>query len=278
MRCVELKNTTGLTLEGGPVTVIEGGSYVGEAMLETLKPGEERLVPFAVELSVHVLDNVDSFDEEVHKVVIRDGRLTRHSRRVQQTTYTFDNKAEAEQTVYLDHAREGASWKLVDTPAPAETTENHWRFRFALPAKKATRFVVKAQAPLKQTQALAGMDTQELALWLDQKRVDARTEEALRQVIQAQKRVAELEALLARLEGERLRIAREQDRIRENMKSLGDRSSEKELRERIVRTLNAQEDRLEQIAAELAARAAERDEARERVGSLLANLEFEGTR
>ena len=62
MRCVEFKNTTGLTLEGGPVTVLEGGSYVGEAMLETLKPDEQRLVPYAVELGVHVLDNVDSHE------------------------------------------------------------------------------------------------------------------------------------------------------------------------------------------------------------------------
>src|SRR5207344_1268370 len=57
LRCIEFENTTGLTLEGGPVTVLEAGTYVGEAMLETLKPDEERLVPFAVELSVHVLDN-----------------------------------------------------------------------------------------------------------------------------------------------------------------------------------------------------------------------------
>src|SRR6185312_6851412 len=42
MRCVEFKNTTGLTLEGGPVTVLEDGAYVGEAMLDTLKPDEER--------------------------------------------------------------------------------------------------------------------------------------------------------------------------------------------------------------------------------------------
>src|SRR5262249_35644265 len=48
MRCVEFKNTTGLTLEGGPVTVLEAGSYVGEAMLETMKPAEQRLVPYAV--------------------------------------------------------------------------------------------------------------------------------------------------------------------------------------------------------------------------------------
>jgi DNA repair exonuclease SbcCD ATPase subunit len=106
--------------------------------------------------------------------------------------------------------------------------------------------------------------------------VDARTEQVLRQVVQAQRRVAELEALLTRLEGDRARIHQEQERIRENLKSLGDRSSEKELRERFVRTLNAQEDRLEQIQADLAARAAERDEARARVNDLLANLEFEG--
>lgn len=45
MRCVEFKNTTNLTLEGGPVTVLEAASYVGEAMLETTKPDERRLVP-----------------------------------------------------------------------------------------------------------------------------------------------------------------------------------------------------------------------------------------
>src|SRR5262249_56071784 len=54
MRCVEFKNTTALTLEGGPVTVLEGASYVGEAMLDTLKPDEQRLGPLAVELYVHV--------------------------------------------------------------------------------------------------------------------------------------------------------------------------------------------------------------------------------
>src|SRR5262249_1989785 len=75
MRCVELKNTTGLTLEGGPVTVLEGGSYVGEAMLDTLKPAEERLVPYAVELSERVLDNVNTYQDRVHRVVIRDRRI-----------------------------------------------------------------------------------------------------------------------------------------------------------------------------------------------------------
>src|SRR5207253_9183136 len=82
MRCVEFKNTTGLTLEGGPVTVIEGGSYVGEAMLDTLKPDEQRLVPYAVELGVFVLDNLESHEERVHRVTIRRGVLKTSYREV----------------------------------------------------------------------------------------------------------------------------------------------------------------------------------------------------
>ena len=115
LRCVEFKNTTGLTLEGGPVTVLEGGSYVGEAMLDTLKPAEERLVPYAVELGVRVLDNVDSHQEGVRRVVIRDRVMTTYRTQVQQTTYTFRNKSEVGQVVYLDHPRPGAEWKLFDT-------------------------------------------------------------------------------------------------------------------------------------------------------------------
>jgi hypothetical protein len=280
MRAVEFKNTTGLTLEGGPVTVLEGGSYVGEAMLETLKPYEKRLIPYAVELSVFVLDNVDTYTEKVHKTVIRDGRLVRHSSQVRQTTYHLDNRSDVEQTAYLDHPRDqpryGDAWSLTDSPEPVETTENFWRFKFTLPAKKVTRFVVKQRQELQQVQVLGGMDTNELAAWLDQKNVDAKTEAILRQVIEAQRQAAQLDLTLARLKEERNRIHQEQGRIRENLQSLGDRSSEKELRERFVRTLGTQEDRIEQIDRETAERIAKRDAARQRVNELLASLEYEG--
>ncbi len=276
MRAVEFANTTGLTLEGGPLTVLEGGSYVGEAMLDTIKPEEKKLVPYAVELSVAVLDNVDSHSEHVHRVVIRNGQVTQHSRAVRQTTYHLDNKSATEQVVYLDHPREGGTWHLHDTAEPIETTENYWRFRFALPGKKVTRFVVKQQQPTRQVLNISGWNTQSLGVWLDQKHVDARTEGVLRQIIEAQNRVADLDARLVRLQDERNRITQEQGRIRENLTALGDRASEKDLRERFVRTLNTQEDRLEKIAAEFAAATVERDSAREYVGRLLGALEYEG--
>ena len=53
------------------------------------------------------------------------------------------------------------------------------------------------------------------------------------------------------LNEERTKIHAEQKRIRENLGALGDRSSEKELRERFIATLGKQEDRLAKIAEEL---------------------------
>jgi hypothetical protein len=275
MRCVEFKNTTRLTLEGGPVTVLEGGSYVGEAMLETTKPDDQRLVPYAVELAVHVLDNIDTHEDRVHKVVIRRGQLRAYYTLVQQTTYTMNNKADNEQTVYLDHPRQGKEWKLFDTPEPHEVTENYWRFRFALPAKKVTQFVVKQQHVMDQTFALSDISDQQLAFWLKQRYLDKKTEKLLAQVVELRQQLAGLDEKLQQLQHERDTIHNEQNRIRENLKSLGDRSSEKELRERFVRTFNTQEDRLEQIEKENREKTADRDRYREQISTLLAGLEYE---
>jgi hypothetical protein len=276
MRCVEFKNTTGLTLEGGPVTVLEGGSYVGEAMLDTLKPDEQRLVPYAVELGVRVLDNLDSHKDKVHRVVIRRKVMTTYRLQVEQTTYTLNNKADAEQTVYLDHPRQHAEWKLVETAPPHETTENYWRFRFPLPARTATAFVVRQQFTLEQTHSLSELSADNLAYWLKQRYLDKKTEQVLRQVLEVRKQAARVEAQIKELEKERGAIqAIDQPRIRQNLHALGDRSSEKELRERYVRTLTGQEDRLEEIEKELRALTAERDGCREQIDGLLEKLEYE---
>ncbi len=275
MRCVEFKNTTGLTLEGGPVTVLEGGSYVGEAMLETTKPDDQRLVPYAVELAVTVLDNIDSHDDRVFRVVIRKGYLKAEYTQVQQTTYNFNNKSDAEQIVYLDHSRGGKDWKLSETVEPHEITENYWRFRFPLPAKKVTKFVVKQQRVLSQNYGLSDANDQQLAFWIEQRYLDAATEKVLRQAMQLRQQVAGIEAQIARLEKERDAIHAEQKRIRENLQSLGDRPTEKELRERFVRTLNTQEDRLEQIERDRKQATDERDRVREQINTTLAGLEYE---
>ncbi|MBM4068238.1 MAG: hypothetical protein FJ271_04755 [Planctomycetes bacterium] len=278
MRCVEFKNTTELTLEGGPVTVLEGGSYVGEAMLETLKPAQQRLVPYAVELSVHVLDNVNSHDDKVHRIVMRRGIMQAHYLQVRQTAYTFNNKGTAEYTIYVDHPREGREWKLFETAEPVEITENFWRFRFSLPAGKVSNIVIRQKHAFHHHFALADTSENQLALWIEQRYLDKKTEALLRQVIEIRQEAAAHEQAINTLRQEREQIHAEQKRIRENLQSLGDRTTEKDLRERFVRTLNAQEDRLEKIDAESKSETAARDKARQKIADMLGKLDYDAER
>ncbi len=276
VRCVEFENTTGLTLEGGPVTVLDDGSYVGEAMLDTLKPGEQRLVGYAVELGVRVLDNIDSHDGTVTRVTVKKGALKTHAARVVKTTYTFASKADREQTLYLDHPRDGGRWTLGGAARPHETTENHWRFKLPLPPNSATKFVVQQEQTAWQTYELAEVTDEQLGAWVAASWLDAPTETALCDVLAARAEAAGFEAKLAALAQERAAIGADQKRLRENLGSLGDRATEKELRERFVRTLGKQEDRLEELNAEEAQLTADRDAARARLAARLAALDYDG--
>jgi hypothetical protein len=275
IRCVEFENTTGLTLEGGPVTVLDSGSYVGEAMLDTMKPTENRLVGYAVELAVRVLDNVDSHSDRVTRVVIRNGTLRTHYAQVQKTTYTLSSKSDKEQVLYLDHPRDGREWKLFDTAKPHEITENYWRFRFALPPNAATKFVVQQAQTLYQNWGLADLTEKQFAAWVSAKYLDKPNEKALKDALAQRQKLAQIENKLNKLNEERGKIHTDQQRVRENLGALGDRASEKELRERFVATLGKQEDRLAAMLAEEDTLRADRDAAREKLNELLAKLEYD---
>jgi hypothetical protein len=54
LRAVWITNATGLTLDGGSVTLIEGEAFAGEGLIEPLKAGERRLLSYAADLAVLV--------------------------------------------------------------------------------------------------------------------------------------------------------------------------------------------------------------------------------
>jgi hypothetical protein len=281
MSCVLFKNTTGLTLEGGPVTVLQEGSYVGEAMLETIKPDEERLVPYAVELGVRVLDNIDSHEDHVHRVHIRNGMLAADRRQVQVITYTFNNLADREHTLYLEQPRlystppQRKEWELFETPAPHEITENFWRFKIALPKKQTATLVIRQRYTTEHRHQLTDLSMNSLGYWIEQRYFDSSTEQVLRQIAQQKEEEARLKGEMEQLEGERSNIYSAQQRIRDNLQTLTDRAAERELRERFVRTLNEQEDRLEIIDREIKAKHEARQHCRDRIKELLEKLDYD---
>src|SRR3974377_2240678 len=51
---IKLKNTSGLHLMQGPITVFEGSNYAGDSRILDLQPNEERLISYAIDLGTEV--------------------------------------------------------------------------------------------------------------------------------------------------------------------------------------------------------------------------------
>jgi chromosome segregation ATPase len=77
---------------------------------------------------------------------------------------------------------------------------------------------------------------------------------------------------MASREAEIASIGQDQERVRENMRALGSSNEERQLVQRYVRQLDAQEDRIEALRAELAAVTAERAQAQDALDRFIAGL------
>lgn len=248
MACIELKNTTGLTLEGGPVTVMDADTYVGEAMLDTLKPEDRRFVPYAVELGCAV--SVDDTSEQgpVTRAVVARGLLTVEFFHLRRTQYVLRNKSRRAQTLYLEHPR--TDWRLRDTRAPDETTDNFWRFLHELEPGAHVDFTVTETSPGQQTYMLdASLD--QVGYFLSSGFIDERVAQGLHEVAALRGKLHQLMDEERRLHEERARLFEDQKRIRANIDSLKSGGPQRELADRFVARLNEQEDRLEVITREL---------------------------
>jgi hypothetical protein len=108
-----LKNTTDLTLESGAVTVLDGDAYAGEALMERLKPQEQRLVSFALDLGTLV--TVRQKQERAPTFFVRAvaGTFQAHYYQTDQKVYKLTNQTDKARVVYIEHpcAKAGNSRK-----------------------------------------------------------------------------------------------------------------------------------------------------------------------
>ena len=158
---LRLKNTTGKSLLQGPLTILEKGGYAGDAQIDNVPAGQERLISYGVDLQMLVNSSKNTQTSSVLTAKIAKGLLYVDRRFVASQEYLADNKSDKEKTLVVEHPlRQG--WTLVDSPKPYETTASVYRFKVAAPARKTTSVVVKEQTVQTQTMAMLGTDMTQL--------------------------------------------------------------------------------------------------------------------
>ena len=128
MSAFRIQNNTGLTLEGGPVTVFEQGNYVGEAMLDTMRRDEKRIVPYSVELGVIVKQQTHNQREYLQRISKHGDTIHKYFRELLITQYQLQSRLDRDVQSYLDHHPTYPTRE--NTPEPVEVTDNFWRFSF----------------------------------------------------------------------------------------------------------------------------------------------------
>jgi hypothetical protein len=250
MSGLRLKNTSPLTLEGGSLTVIDGNAYAGEALIERLKPGEDRFISFALDLGTLVTARSKGDRRPAFLVRIINGVFQAHYYQVEQKTYTLTNQTDRPRVVFVEHPAQDR-WVLSDeTTKPFERTPRHYRFRVELAPRATVELPVTLQRALMDTYTLTDLTPDHLKVFVSSNYVDAETRAALEKIIGIKGRIAAIDDQVAALDKEARQIGEDQERLRENIKALGQTAEARQLIARYVAKAGEQETRLEQLAAQ----------------------------
>jgi hypothetical protein len=259
-----LTNASGLTLDGGSFTVLDAGAFAGEGLVEPLKPGEKRLLSYAVDLGVQVESRNGDEQRSVTRISIARGALVQHSEHVARRVYAIRNSDTAERRVVIEHPIR-AGWKLAGAVTPAETSTDAYRFIVAVPPAKTETLTVVEQQPLDSTYRISDITDQQVELFVRESGNDNALRAALAPILAAKAALAAITSDLNAKAAEVKRIGDDQQRIRENMKALKGSSEEQQLVRRYTTQLAQQEDRVEALRKESEDTERRRREAQERL-------------
>src|SRR5258706_16371647 len=87
-----LKNTTGKHLLQGPITVIEGAAYAGDARIDNVPPTQERLISYGVDLQMLVDAKNNKQEDSIIAGKIVKGVLWLTHKNIFTQNYTAENK------------------------------------------------------------------------------------------------------------------------------------------------------------------------------------------
>jgi len=241
----ELTNSSGKTLDGGPITVYDAGTYAGEALFETVKTGDKRLISYGIDIGTRITTKFDSSAGILTEASYRRGVLTTRSAIKETKTFTIRNVDAKEKTLIIEHpVRTG--YKLLNQK-PTETTANALRFEVKLTPSASQAFTVEEERLLSQSYSAMNLTPDFIATLVSATGIPAPARRGLRQVLDKKGEIAQVDGELARAEVEVRQAVEDQNRIRENMSALSRVAGQQEQTQKYANQLAVHEGQLAKL-------------------------------
>ncbi|WNZ25693.1 hypothetical protein HJG54_24545 [Leptolyngbya sp. NK1-12] len=243
-------NTTGLTLEQGPATVLEVDNYVGEAVLNFTPTEAEFFVPYAVDLGVRVFQEHATCEETAAIALGQGGYLVHDLWMVRQTTYQIENQTTYPISLVIEQ-RKLEGYNLVDTSEPMEQTAEFRRWQLPIASRQQTKFQVQERQKISRREQITNLDYQILKTYLRNKFIGDTLFQRLEGILQLHQQCHQLERDIQDRCYQQDRLSTAQKELTEKLKPLQSSGNEGELRQRFVSKIGALEDERDRLQAEI---------------------------
>jgi hypothetical protein len=216
---LKLRNTTGLNLMQGPITLFEGSTYAGDARVMDLQPNEERLLTYAIDLGTEVEAKAMNPPSRITKVSLQKGLLYSTTKLREERTYHAVNRSPNDRTLLVEHPYR-AEFHLATDLKPAERTRNLYRFEIKVPAGKDGDLEVAEERDLVQTVQLTNSNEQQIRIFLQQQVLSAAVRQALEKAVAMRGDLANTQREMQQVQRQLTQIEQDQTRLRANLKEM----------------------------------------------------------
>jgi hypothetical protein len=241
-----ITNTTGKHLLSGPITVLEAGAYAGDANIDNVPPGQNRLISYGVDLDVLVHTTEKPTQTSITSAGIVKGVLHLQHKVIATQEYAADNKGDKQKTLLIEHPLQ-QNWKLVNTDKPVETTANMYRFQITVDAGKTKMFHVEQESMRGEKIVIGSLDDNVLHYYDTSGEISPPVRDALSKAAKLKAAVVDTQRQIDQHNQQLEQISKEQNRIRENLKTIQQKS---DYYNRLLTKLNDQESQIEKLQSQ----------------------------
>jgi hypothetical protein len=268
---LKVKNTSGLHLMQGPVTVFEGSTYAGDARIADLQPNEERLISYAVDLGTEVKPEVQADSGRLTHVKAVKGVLYTTTKLRETKTYTVKNRNPQDRTVLIEHPVR-AAFRLVSKDRPAETARDVYRFELKVPAGQTAEETVTEERDVGSAVQLTNSPDEQVRIFLQSPVVSAKVKEGLKKAQGLRWEWAKTQREVAEQQRQLQAITEDQTRLRANLREVPQSSP---LHKRYLDKMSKQEDEVEKYRSEVKKLQAQEQEQKKALDEFLASFSAE---
>jgi hypothetical protein len=266
-----IKNTTTKHLLQGPVTVLEGSSYAGDARIDNVPPGQQRLLSYGIDLQMLVNASKNKQDSLIESGKIVKGVLNIQRRHVFTQEYVAENKDTKNKTLIVEHPfRQG--WKLIEPEKAVETTENLYRFSLPVPAEKSASLTVKEQIVQGESIAILPADWSTLDFFAKNGEISKKVRDALAKAAALKQTMTEAQRQIDQLRNQINQLTQDENRLRENIKAVPAKSAQQT---RLLEELDEQDKQIKGLYDQQKAGQKNLDSARKELEDYLKDLTLE---